>query len=364
MEFRLPKVAHLIAALMLAIMVTPAFAQTPEEDIEDPPFDRDCMDEYARNLCNPEVMAKILTKFGMETAEQVQAQGWRGVRVFTVNGYSMDMPMISVLAKGEDKHGAPIDAVLEVRLDVYGGENPKPGLLTRPAWDNLYWVATDLQDLVAKSPERVSDEETNTAASGDKDDDVIIVCLHSWVNVTESLTDTGVVRRIRDSCGNDPVYDAAFDLSAQALRGFPHCNHIDPANERNAFTQLATCMGLTGEDRIAAAEVLALFSADGFEHATDLIPHLSANARIVLPGETKPTPRAAAIKTLSAAPFDAFSVYTYNIDGAPGRVTVIGALDRDLEQGYEISDMRQTWRKQDGLWRLTDLTFGPITREQ
>lgn len=335
------------AALLLTITCAPAFAQT-EEDVDDVEFDRDCMDDYGRNLCDVSRWGGIVATFGIDTADAAWAKGWRGVRVFTVDGYSSDMPMIAVRDGG----------ALEVRgADEDPTDDLAPAILTGQATPAITTAVAALKTRVAAAPVRQSAEEGDAA---DKDSDVISICLHAWVTVTESITQDGVTRRVRNACGDNPLFDAAFDMSKLALDSFDHCKQLHPKRYRNDSARLMGCLSLKGEDLMAAAEVANLFNNGEVDKLSDFAPLLTADARIALPGVAPASARDA----LTAAPFDDFDFYAWSFVGEPEQVTISGGLFRSFENTYESADLQQVWRKQDYIWKLTDLTVGPITREQ
>ena len=69
----------LALAWMLSIASAEARAQTPdspeEQEVEDEPFDRDCMDDYGRDLCDAALWSDIIASFELQPAEEVQQQG-------------------------------------------------------------------------------------------------------------------------------------------------------------------------------------------------------------------------------------------------------------------------------------------------
>ncbi|TPW05180.1 MAG: hypothetical protein FD125_830 [bacterium] len=345
------------AGFMLALVLAagPVFAQESTED-EHRAFDRDCMDDYGRDLCDRERWSAIVSSFDVESAERVQERGLRGVRVFTVNGYSRDMPMIAVLHRGVHEY-RPIDPVLEVR----GPRDPERGsdavVLRREAWFDLVDQAGDLQDLVSKAAVGQSKETAGSILAGE--DEEVIICLHAWVTVTESLTDRGVERRIRNACGDDPLFEASYNLSVLALRGFPHCNHLDPGNYRNESTQLQACLILEGEDRIAAAEVLTilqgLWQADWEGAAT----HMSGTIRLQQAnGPSLEGPDAVAAMLTTTSPHRT-RLYFGSATGASNRVVVTGDVGRygetDEFAGYEMVWVRTEYR-----WHMEQITIGPF----
>lgn len=358
--------AAFVASWVLAAVPAPAIAQTPDpveqEAEDDRPFDRACMDDYGRDLCDEDIWTEIVSKFRLEPAELVQRQGKRGVRVFTVNGYSNDMPAISILATRFDESGEPEDAELEVLRERFPDEyKAMPPSLKREAWSNLYGWAADLQELVAASPERQPDEESEREAeTGDR---IVSICLHAWVTVTESLTDEGVRRRIRNACGSDPVFEASFAMSGRALLGFPHCNHLDPANHRNESTQLSRCFSLVGSNKIAAADVASIFDS-AIEDVADLKTYLAPDVRLTRPGRTPVSGASGVIATLADPGFAEFDLNAGLLLGEADRVIATGWLDRNIEGGFEAADLEISWRKTNNTWRIASINVGPLKTEK
>lgn len=364
MGWRTPTFASFLAALVLAAGMTPAFGQTPEEQAEDDlDFDRACMDDYGRNLCNQKVWAEIVTAFRLEPAESVQRTGLRGVRVFTINGYSNDMPVVSILASAFAKSGEPENAELEVRRQTVSDESKAgPAFLKRDAWSNLYWTAVDLQDLVAASPER-QPEEDPLAGPEPAEGRLVTFCMHAWVTVTESLTDKGVSRRIRNACGDDPLFAASYDMSSHALRGFAYCNHLDPKNHRNASTQLARCFALDGADKVAAADVANLYDTS-LDAVTDLAPYLAPDVRLARPDRAPVSGAASVVAALDDPAFKELDLNAGHVVGETGSVVANGWLDRYIDDGVEFADIAITWRLRDNAWRVEAIAIGPLTIEK
>lgn len=343
-----------IAVMALCAIPATASAQTPEsQDVIERAFDRDCMDDYGRDLCDREVWAAIVASFGVEPAEQPQQQGWRGTRVFLIDGYSRDMPMVSVLRKGEDEYALPADMVLEVRgAGDPGSEGARP-VLHRRGWLGLDRQSINIQNLVTKAPVRQSDGAAASAEEGDE----IVLCLHAWVAVTESLTDQGVERRIRNACGDDPLFDAGYEMSAQALRGFPHCNHLEPGAYRNESTQLQACLTLQGEDKVAAAEVLSLIDGPPFYSGWgSLASHLSEDVQLALP-DGRRIEGATRVAEALTSQSELGSRYVSRVIGGSGRVEAVGEFWRYGEV-TDYAEYEQTWERIAGRWRMTAMTVG------
>lgn len=340
-----------MAAAALVLTHAPeSLAQNVNDDVVEPAFDRDCMDDYGRDLCDPESWRRIVEAFGVESAEDAQANGWRGTRVFAVDGYSRDMPMISVLYADTDQYGSPLEARLEVR-GALEGNRPAPSL-TREAWFGLTQSTMRIAELAIAAPVRQS-------AGGDRilagAEDEIIVCLHAWVTVTEVLSDGGVVRRIRNACGEDPLFVAGYELSGQALRGFPVCNHLDPSNYRNESEQLYRCLILEGENQIAAAEVLNFLDGEIFDEASSITRFAVPDIQIsVASGETSLS------EALGLDAARVVRLYTASVRAVGGDVVARGIVHRygDEDSNDFSADVQHVWRKTDGAWRLVEFNLG------
>lgn len=369
MLWKTPAVAAFTAVWVLAAGLAPAHAQAPpaatqQEEDEEVDFDRGCNDEYGRQLCDQAVWADIVSSFGLEPAERVQQQGFQGVRVFTINGYSNDMPAISILHRGVVKDWDLQDVTLEVRRVAYEDESKAgPAILKREAWSNLVDIMGGLQDLVAESPERRVDEDMLEKTFKDDNGEertVVSICLHAWVTVTESLTDKGVTRRVRDGCGSDPVFEASYAMSGQALRGFPYCNHLEPDNHRNESTQLSRCFALDGVDRVAAAEVANIFDAS-LNGVADFEAYLAPDVRLTLSNGKIARGASAVAAALADPKFAEHDIYAARLIGEAGRVTVTGWLDRTVGDDLEFTDTDFVWRRDGAAWRIESITLGAVT---
>lgn len=364
MNWRTGAEAAVVLALALALAPCgPASAQD-SNDNEDRPFDRDCMDDYGRDLCDAGQWTTIVSSFGLEPADAVQAQGWRGVRVFTIDGYSHDMPMISVLSRGEGPYGMPLESALDVRAAKSAIDGPtEVSTLRRDAWSSLQDAAEGLRELATSSTERQSGALPVSPASSDSPEadaiDDSVICLHAWVTVTEALSDAGVQRRIRNACGDDPLFDASYGLSAQALRGFPHCNHLNPANYRNESAQLSACLILAGDDRVAAAEVLSIVDGaepgDLFGFSAPDIRWIGSSGEVISGGR--------AVEAPFSELFASANFWVANVVGGADGVVVSGSLERYVGDGIrETTPVRQTWRRRGDRWLLVELAPGSTRR--
>lgn len=346
------------AAIFLLSGATSSLAQDANNDPIEPAFDRDCLDENGRDLCDPVIWSGIVGSFQLQSAEEVQAQGWRGVRVFTIDGSARDMPVVTVLHRG--RPGFPEDAILDIRgIRPTRSDAFEVMRLSRPAWLGLVFIAHDLQSRVGSSSGRQSTPPPTITPTEQEGVEQIVVCVHAWVTVTESLTDEGVERRVRNACGDDPLYDMSSVLSAQALLGFPHCNHLDPEFYRQASNQLEACLMLGGRDLFSAAMVLSLIEAEGSDGWRGVERYLEENVELVsaIAGTVEGAEAVTSVlRSESRAP--GYAAVT-RVTGEPARVLVAGEFEQ-FGRPLRFADFEQTWIKVDGEWRVTRMTVGPF----
>lgn len=325
------------------------------------------MDDYGRRLCDPDQWAEVVSSFDLEPAEAVQAQGWRGVRVFTVDGYSRDMPAISLLAKAFDRFNLPVEARLEIRdrINRQSGE-PSVETLSREAWWGMWDISRAAQSLMKDAP--VAQSQTSTAVAAAElaeSEERLVVCMHAWVTVTESLTDGGVTRRVRNACGDDPLFEVTYDASRQALRGFPHCNHLEPGNHRNESAQLQRCLALAGDDRIAAAQVLNVLDGPIFNKEDALLDYLDPDVVLDRAGASRVMGEVSVVAALDQilTEGEGANIYTSRVTGNHDAVEVEGQLFRYGGDWREHAALDQIWRKDEGgRWLIREITIGPMER--
>ncbi len=342
----------ILAAACLALAAAPALAQTPDTDDEDDfVFDRACMDDDGRDLCDQGMWSKIVANFGLEPAELVQRAGFRGVRVFTVDGYGRDMPAITILTPGGAR-----DPELAVHWETFrGAPTAHRARLSRIAPPDLWRLAADLQSLTATSPDRQPTAEKLP-------DDRVVICLHAWVTVTESLTDSGVTRRIRNACGDDPLFDASYGMSGEALRSFPDCVRIDPANHRNESTILRRCFALDGPDPATAAEVLNLMDGE-IDDTIDLKAMLAPDVSLTRAGHSDVSGSAAVAEAFADPELTETSLYANHVTAEPGRVTASGYIQDYREDDLKAATMQLVWVRPGNDWRIGSIAIGPFKIE-
>ncbi|WP_282008221.1 hypothetical protein [Brevundimonas aveniformis] len=235
-----------LAALLLLLSAAPALAQ-PDHDLPGP---RECLDDDHTDRCDPEVQARVRDLLGIASIEDEAASGAIVYRALFVDGYGRDMPAVAF----ERRPGQSPEVV------IYGRE----GRTVRAPASSEAWDA-----VVAQS--RFADRELapiRDVSGDDPDVESVSICLHAWVQTVEianaaraRLVDEPVRRRTESACGGGLTTRFAFFLADLAVEQIPWCDQIDADTERNAVTQLDTCLMLSG-DRLAAADLYNARLAD------------------------------------------------------------------------------------------------------
>lgn len=222
-------------ALVAILLATMFLAGTAAAD------DR-CRDEYGRNLCDPVMRAEIRARFGVPPAEELAARGVEGVRIFLIDGYSNDRPLVTILREP----GAP--PTLEVRA-----VRKPPGVISAPATAWQWSVAETLAGLVRASGERPLAEPSSTDAGSIPPPRP---CLHAWVTIVEAIKDGRVTMRIRSACGDEPIYEGAASLTAMAVNAFRGCSELKVVRYGGDAARLEDCTKVEGRWRLEAVTVL------------------------------------------------------------------------------------------------------------
>lgn len=230
---------RLLAALLLLLSASPTLAQ--DDDLPGP---RECLDDNHTNRCDAEEQARVRDLLGIASIEDEAASGAIVYRAFFVNGYGRDMPAVAF----ERRPGQSPEVM------IYGPE----GRSTRAP------VSAEVWDRVTQEG-RFADRLIQPLEPAEPG---VAICTHSWVQTVEIANaprerfgDDHIRRRTEDACGGGLTTRFAFLLADLAVEQIPWCHRLDAETERNAVTQLQTCLMLSG-DRMAAAELYAERLAD------------------------------------------------------------------------------------------------------
>jgi ketosteroid isomerase-like protein len=346
---------------MMALALAAMLLAQPSEASPPRAFDRACMDEYARDLCDEAMRAEIRRRLGAEPAEDLARQGVEGVRVFMVDGYSRDMPMVSVL--WSDPAATP---VIETRSPSRDGFN----LRTAPA---KAWTAETTRTLMRLT--RTSQERVERDPAPDWKDPTrpLTLCLHAWVSITEAIEAGKVHRRIRTACGDDPIFDGGFQLSTAALAAYDSCRALDGSLYRNDSARLGACATLEGDNPYNAAQIHNRLNRPSFDRPTataldDLAAMMSPDLVVSWPDRPQSQgPQAIATAWQARTQGDSRArLWIKSVTGSERTVKVTGLMfeQRGDDQDVE-AEFTQTWTKDKGFaWRLTEWTIQPFSKRK
>lgn len=331
--------------LTLAAML---LAGPPEAAAKQPEFDRACMDARGRDLCRSEIFDAMRARVGAPSAESLARDGMEGVRVFMVNGYGVDQPMVAILWTGG---AAP---VIEARIDR--GED-RPSTITLPG--NHWHRATTgtLIRLVRISPSRQAVEQ-GLNAKGE-----LAICLHAWVAVVEAIEGGRVHRRVRNACGDEPIFDGAFQFATVALGVSEACSAVDADSYRNDWGRLAVCPAIVGPNVNGAAAIYQLSVGnildDGLHPAGETTDSLAPGAIWRSPDETVTGQAEVATAWRRFGAGAEARLWVRTATGKGPAVEVDGIVVRESGKLLCRAASRQSWRQTSGRWRLESWTLGP-----
>lgn len=205
---------------------------------EPPVASRDCLDDNNRDLCTTDTRAKMRLRIDAPSAETLAADGWRGVRVFLIDGYGADKPSVALLARrGEEP-------VLEVRTAVRGRGpvilSATPDRWTRSVADLLSRTTLAAPEREAPTAARRTEPSAPPPPPG--------FCLHAWSTVVEVIDDDGITVRSRNGCGEQPIFDGAVYLAQRALHAQEGCHALSETYGGEAG-KLQVCATLVGPNR-------------------------------------------------------------------------------------------------------------------
>lgn len=196
-----------------------------------------CPDVFGQDFCDADRMAARHGRFDVPTAEVLAGQGFEGVRVFWVDGFSRDLPLVSVLR--------PPGAA--ARLDVRIPTDAAPRVMDQPTSPWTWEVSQTLARMALAAPEAVSEDQ---------------MCLHAWSARIEVIAGGKVTTRVRSLCSGDALFEGADALSVRALDVMPGC---DGLLGRTWADRLATCSIIGGQKSWDAVEVANLLQGRVFE---------------------------------------------------------------------------------------------------
>lgn len=316
---------------------------------EAPKFDRDCMDDYGRNLCDAEVRNDIRDSFRAPPVEMLAKEGWAGVRVYLVDGYSHDLPMVTIARKGD----GPVE--VETRA-LRPSQEPRVFRTGLGAWG--VQLADFYAGQVMISPERVTRPEPK--------DGELSVCLHAWVAVTEVFDSKSVHRRIRNACDNDGLFDGAAEMSRIGLEQLEGCGLLSADDYRGHPQRIEACALLSG-DPISYAAAIRNQLGDTFLRYPALLPAGQFAAVFAQDATLQRSGQAFAGREATAAAWSnaldkGVRFQVLEVVATRSEVRVRARLIRDHGDATEVAPVEQTWSQdKDYRWRLRASSIGAFT---
>jgi hypothetical protein len=344
----------------LAVLVFIVFAATPgafAQPAADEVLYNNCDDDDGEDQCDADVQRRVRSMFEVQSIEELGSAGAQVRRVFFVDGYGSDMPVVSFeRVPGESPR-------VEVSVRTFGDEErvvKMVALAPLPVWASVLRETTYFDRTFAPLPPGPPSDELS-------------ICLHSWV-VTIEAADPNEERPIRrstqDACNDGLAVGAGFEMARHAYELLPHCNALDLNNYRNVVVLLAACALLEG-DRIAAAEATNRYEdldgVYGEVRRQDFDDLLHENVRLDWPDEPTVNGVVDAAAYWTRHMNDHWR-YARSFHGeGPDRVTISGRLvqrsarDRD-RQGAAFE---QVWVRENGFdFRLLEMRVGAFSRDE
>lgn len=299
-------------------------------------------------FCDERVAPALLRRFDVLPAETLARQGYIGVRVFTRDGYGRDLPVVSVLRRGDAR---PV-------VDAHEAGSP---LRELPASDAAWQAAARLSaDMKAGPPSYVLPDPND-------------FCMHNWEMAIEVIDADGVTVRARDTCALEQSGRDALELSNFANDDITGCERLarDSYGGIPAF-RLRTCLTLATSRRGAAAEAVNAFERSPLGGADEPGDWLADNATLDWPdrGVVRGREAVAGFWRIAADSDKERSASDLGLGRTSAeyqsaraisdrRVRITGRLRQDLSSGDVAAGFVQEWALgADGRWRLAKWQVG------
>ncbi|MBC6981072.1 hypothetical protein [Caulobacter sp. 17J80-11] len=341
-------IAMTAAALVCA--ATPQVARAEPED--------GCVDTRW-DWCGAQ-LSEALDAHGLKAAEDWSRRGDALIRVFVVDGFGHEKPVVAFSRRLNDR-----------RVYAYPGDpdygHARSGQVSLTDWE----VADAALRAVHTAPSRGDDTNVETELPDGTVE--MVLCTDYWTYLIEAVSDGRVSRRFRTACGDDPLIEHVETLAQLARSRLSPCDLLDIEHDR-PFAALEACAYLYGRETDAVS-VMNRFHSQPFDEADAADPGqvadlFTADAEVRWPDQAPALGREQVAKPWSemTRSQDAEAYYE-RVDGvAAGRVVIKGELyvERpsadDPKSSDEFSaDYTQTWiRDSDGAWRISRWAVQPF----
>jgi hypothetical protein len=356
----------LLVALVFCV-VAPAYAD--EWNLYSPCHDanlseRDRAHHERVGHCDPSRLAAMHAEFAAPPLTELVGTSGQGVRVTITNGYDRRILMTEVIRE---------EGAASARVNARDRGDPgrmAPQMISADL-DADVWVAIARRARAQASAMASAPLQALRDPAGVSDDELLLICVHSWI-VTIETFGFGQPRVLRrDPCddGEDVALDFAWRTVRQALAAIPGCDWLDQQFFRNDASRLAFCVGLSGERHIAAGAVNAFnpFIDDAF--VGERFRYLLADGFTLQMAGQPPIAGA-------DAAFAQWRAYAGAGDYLLYFDTAVGEEDNEWRQsarvnlllidnawphqdGVRYAEVTQTWRRRDSLWLLESMQTEP-----
>lgn len=307
-----------------------------------------CQPEATLEECNRDSFALLLSKLRLPPAEQLAAEGLTGIRVFRYDGFGNIWPATSILTRpvNEDRReGVALAVVVHADGEVVS--------LERPIWENG-WQEIDrvIEAILAQPPvEYVPRPVTEPPPPPS------LSCLHGAPVVIEVVAEGRVHRWWPQACRADEAVAEAFQAAEIIAAAFPACGHFAIERYGRGLGRVRACLTATGDDPIAAAEVMELLKLSISGDSQVVYGEALQSEDVTLLGldGRRATGREEVLAALKAGALGSNWLRIVRAVGGRDGVTVIGQLTPIRDPHGEPRPIRIRWVKEaDGAWRIVD----------
>lgn len=205
----------------------------------------DCYDDNLTDRCNAQGQRARRERHNLRSIEALAAANVQTRRVFYVDGYGREMPVVIF----QRERGRSAEVVVSATTRD-ADDQPRIVEMRAPI-TNAVW-----RDVVQRT-QRFAEVPSPRPADSEH-----VICLHSWVMTMEAADPgqrTPVRARTQDSCNRGGIREPAFDLARIAYDALPHCRALNRQHYRNEVSAFPTCALLEG-DQLASAQAVNRFN--------------------------------------------------------------------------------------------------------
>lgn len=215
-----------------------------------------CARERSSDACKAQSLSVLLEKLDLPAAEALAADGYVGVRLFRYDAFGTIWPAAIFISKPTSAYRR--EGVAEARTILGDGHL---AVLTRPVWESG-WL--ELDAIVEAVRGRIEPEPEPDMATliAQRRMPRALRCLDPPKLIVEVFRDGQVQRWWPIACDPDAASLKVQDVADIVAAAFPACGHIPIERYGRGIGRLRACLTISGEDPVAAAEVMAVLSVN------------------------------------------------------------------------------------------------------